>query len=270
MNIVKNQTGFAHPVGVSLVAVVLLVVGFAGYKVSTSQEDSKQLNSTEQTIKTDDVLPINLNGVLEVSKVKELAVVSTSSTVSNLELENEDGKLVYKVTLSDGSVIVLDAKTGAKIATTDGTKELDVDEDEDILPANFTVSVSFEAARKIAQDKFPSGTISKIELDVEEGKVVLSVRFADKARVDVDANTGSIVRVKDPKSTQRAQPATKTSSSSDDTRDDDSVSNDTGSDTSGSNSGSGSSDDRDDSESDDSTEDSSGSNSGSGSSDDSR
>jgi hypothetical protein len=99
---------------------------------------------------------------------------------------------------------VFNAKTGERIKTSVGPVISD-DNDGDSLPADFSVQVTFEQARAIAQAKFPAGTINKIELDVENGIVVISVRFADKARVDVDATTGTIVRSKDPKGVDAKQ-----------------------------------------------------------------
>lgn len=212
MKIQNNQSGFAHPVGIVVVAVTVLVVGFAGYRIYDAQHAKKQLNSNTQEVGTSEVLPSNLSDVLEVAKVKELATQSTSATVKDLELDNEDGVLVYKVTLSDGSLVVLNAKSGQKLKNNE-VKVEDDGEAENALPANFTVAVSLGKAREIALTKFPDGTVSKIELDVEDGKVVISVRFADKARVDVDAATGTVVRVKNPDTSKSTQKSTGTSSS---------------------------------------------------------
>jgi uncharacterized membrane protein YkoI len=202
MKLKNNQLGFAHPVAIGVFVVTLVVIGFAGYRV-INNNDKKQLNSTEQHVQAEDKLPLDLSEVLDVSKVKELAIGSSTASVSNLELENEHGQLVYKVKLSDGSMVVLDAKTGAKV--TGATHANEVEDEQGTLPADFTVLVSFSKAREIAQAKFPNGTINKIELDVEAGKVVISVRFADKARVDVDATSGAVVRIKDSKDAKPTQ-----------------------------------------------------------------
>jgi uncharacterized membrane protein YkoI len=269
MTIKHNQSGFAHPVAIGVVVLALGVIGFAGYTVITGNND-KKVNSAEQQTAVADALPLNMDGVLEVSKVTELATDSSTATVSDLELENENGQLVYKVLLSDGSLVVLNAKTGAKVPGSHTKPE--TGDDKVILPPSFTVKLSFTKAREIAQAKFPNSTVTKIKLNSEGGKVTISVRFADNARVDVDANTGDIVRVKDPKQTKPAQNSTGTSSTSSSSRSSDSSSsstsrdggNDDSSDNSSSGSGSSSSDD--DNDTNDSNNDS-GSNSGSGSDD---
>jgi uncharacterized membrane protein YkoI len=58
-------------------------------------------------------------------------------------------------------------------------------------PAN---SIRPFAALTTAQAVFPDKSITKIEVETEEGRTVYSVRFSDGSRVDVDALTGVVVR----------------------------------------------------------------------------
>lgn len=189
-----NQKGFAHPVLLLVVIVAVSVVGYAGYYVYNANKD-KQLSNSTINNSTQEALPADLGDILPVSTIKETAIGSNDVTVTGLELKSKNGALVYEVTLSDGTVVTLNAKTGTTIATAHEEPETG----DGQLPADFTAAISFEQARKIAQDKFPDSKIVKIELEQEEGKVVYSVRFDDKARVDVNAANGSVVRTKDPK-----------------------------------------------------------------------
>jgi len=198
MTKINNQQGFAHVLGLGLGVLVIAGIGFTGYTVMNAQQDKKQLNSSDQVVVVKESLPVSLDGLLEISAVKELAVKSSTATVTGLELESEDGVLVYEIMLSDGTVLVLNAKTGEVLRTTVGPV-INNDDDGDSLPADFTSKVTFEQARATAQAKFPDSKINKIELDLEGGIVVISVRFADKARVDVNAATGEIARTKNPK-----------------------------------------------------------------------
>lgn len=63
------------------------------------------------------------------------------------------------------------------------------------VPAGFVATISADKARTIALGAH-TGTIAKLELSLEEGKVVWNVRFTDNVRVEVDATTGSVVRIK--------------------------------------------------------------------------
>ncbi|HRF28031.1 MAG TPA: PepSY domain-containing protein [Candidatus Saccharibacteria bacterium] len=176
-------------------------------------------------------VPAQLDNVLSLDDIRAIATKDAGdASVTGIELEKEDSGLVYKVKFSDGSVRLYDAKTGEAINPANG----------DELPANgLQGAISLSEARQIAQNQRPGATITKIELENEHGVVVYSVRFSDGGRVDVNAQTGDVVRVRGASNSG--------SSSSDDDSDDD---------RSGSNSGSGS---------DDSDDDRSGSNSGSGS-----
>lgn len=218
MTKIINQQGFAHVVGLGLAVIVIAGIGFTGYSVMNAQKDKQQLNSSDQAVAVKETLPVSLEGLMEISKVKELAVQSGTATVVGIELESDNGVLVYEIMLNDGTVIVLNAKTGERLKTSVGPAISD-DNDGDSLPADFTAKVTFEQARATAQAKFPEGKINKIELDVENGVVVISVRFADKARVDVDANTGEIVRTKNPKGVESAEVKSDSKKVEDDSKD---------------------------------------------------
>jgi uncharacterized membrane protein YkoI len=166
------------------------------------------------------------------------ADVPAGASITEIEIENEHGVVLYKVKFSDGSFRLYDAKTG--LAFVDTQDEFETDES---VPAGFVAGITLQQAREIAAVQRPDKTITKIELESEEGKVVYSVRFADGGRVDVNATDGSVVRV-------RGADNSGGGSSNDDSSDDDD---------SNSGSGSSSSDDDDD---DDNEDDSSGSGSG--------
>lgn len=64
------------------------------------------------------------------------------------------------------------------------------------VPANFVPTISADKARELALVALPGKTIVKVQLSNEEGKVVWKVQFSEDKRVDVDATTGAIVRIK--------------------------------------------------------------------------
>lgn len=215
----NNQFGFAHPVLAVVLVVVIGGVGFAGYRVMHHGDSVKQVNSATDQKSVSAALPLALDDVLPVSEAKKIATGSETGTVNGVSLETEEGVLVYKVTLPDNTVQVLNAKTGDKVKKTTEAAEHaaeagDASEQEHaVLPAAFTITVTPDKARAIAQAKYPNSKIVRIQLDVEDSKVVLSVRFADKARVDVDATTGAVVRTKDPQTKTNTPNATTPSTS---------------------------------------------------------
>jgi uncharacterized membrane protein YkoI len=187
----NTETGFAH-----LLALLLIIsagVGGAGYYVyKQNQKTAKPLNS--ETVSADTTLTASLpSDLLTVDKVKELASVQKpTASVLGVQLENENGTLIFKVKLSDGTILAFNAKTGvaAKIL---GETEL---EGQITLPAGVTPAIDFAKARSIAMGQRADAIVQRIELELEENTLVYSVRFTDGGRVDVNASDGSIVKVK--------------------------------------------------------------------------
>lgn len=234
---IKDQRGFAHVQMLVVGVLVFGAVGFAGYKVITANSTQDSVAS-QTSLESDQAMPVDLSSVLSVDQLKEIATEGTDATVTDVELDQEDTGLVFKVKLSDGTKLLIDAFSGEKLSN--GEVEFE-NEDDTPLPSNFTLNISFEEARTKAQAKYPSSKLEKIELDVENGVVVYSVRFMDDARVDIDVATGEIVRTKDPKKTT-SNTTTKSNDDSDDDGDDSRSSNSgSGSSNSGSGSRSGSS-----------------------------
>lgn len=201
-----SNKGITHPMLVVSLALVVAVVGFAGYRVMDSQQQAS-LNSAQDASGIIMLTPASLKGILPIAEAEQLALQDSNETsqIVDLELGTEDGVLVYKVELSNGISVFINAKTGAVIKQSmdEPVKADDTSEADDALPANFTAGIAVEEALAIAQEKFLNSKVNKIALDFEQGVVVYSIRFADKARVDVDANTGKVVRVKEPKVARR-------------------------------------------------------------------
>lgn len=229
-----KQHRFLYASGAALV--VMAVVGFYAY-------DNRQENLARKTIIEDTIeLPEQLDGVIGIEQMQTLAAVDApaGATVTSVEIENEHGSVLYKVKFSDGSYRLYDAATGLPYV---GTEEEALETDESI-PAGFVAGISLQEARDIAAVQRPGKTITKIELDVEEGTVVYSVRFSDDGRVDINATDGSVVRVKNPEA-KKVESSSSNDDSDDSVDSEDHQEEDTedDGDRSGSNSGSNDNDD---------------------------
>ncbi len=273
----SRQRGMVGHIEILIAVVVLSVVGFGAWRVMTTNkdkvEDTQQASvSSQEKIET---LPADLTGIKTIDEIKTIATDDTA-TVSGIELELEEGTLVYVVHFTDGSKTIFNAKTGSKLQLADNNND-EID-DNKTLPVGFTAGVSIQQAIDIAKNEKPEATLRKVELEVEDGIVVYSVRFTDGSRVDVSAADGSIQRVKQATESGNSSSGSGGSSSgsgssggssgshsSDDSNDDDSQSSsdDSSNDDSTDDSGNDSSSDQDDSDEDSSG---GGSNSGSGSS----
>ncbi|MEK7471845.1 MAG: PepSY domain-containing protein [Patescibacteria group bacterium] len=210
---VQKDRGFGL-LGIFLI--IMLVTGTAGYYVY-SRNSQKQASdilanlSSESSESLTDPLPTDISGVVAFN---EMSTKVTDKTIAQVELQFEDNKLVYRITFSDGTASYFDALTGLVLDKT--ATEPDA-EDTDALPVGFTTSVTFADAREIAEAEMPGKTVRKIELEVEDGVVVYSVRFTDNSRVDVDATTSSVTRSRDRQDEQ--EDSDSANASSDDSND---------------------------------------------------
>lgn len=242
-----KQKKFIYAGGFAL----LMVIATSAYAMNNRSENLARQAEIKDVIE----LPENLSNVLGVEEMKTLAEQDAlaGTTITGVEIENEHGAVLYKVKFSDGSFRLYDAVTGLRYVET--TDSIETDES---VPSGFVSGISLQQARDIASAKRIGKTITKIELEMEEGKAVYSVRFSDGGRVDVNATDGSVLRVRG------ASNSTSSNNSSDDSDDsnDDSQSSGSGS----SNKDSDDSKDSEDHAKEDTEDD--GDKSGSGSSDD--
>ena len=191
----KTQSGFSG-VPVLLGILALVIVGASGFYVyqknNTKKGSVASVNETQEIAKLDP-LPTDLSAVKPVDEIKSAVILPDGVTIVGVELELENAQLVYKVKLSDNSVLLFDATTGLKI---DKVAEVENETEDGDVPKDSTTAVSIDQARKIASDSMPGKTIRKIKLEAEHGAIVFSVRFVDGSRVDVDATTGAITMSK--------------------------------------------------------------------------
>jgi uncharacterized membrane protein YkoI len=171
------------------VAALLLFSTTAIYAANSRSQSMERQSIIEDVVE----LPQNLDGLKTLDEMRTLAQKDApeGATIIKVEVENEHGTVLYKVKFSDGSYRLYDAITG--LTYVDNSSGLETDES---VPAGFVAGITIQQARDIAASQRPGKVITKIELEVEEGKVVYSVRFSDNGRVDIDATNGDVVRVK--------------------------------------------------------------------------
>lgn len=242
-----QQKGFTV-VELLLIVVTVAALGGAGYYVYSQKKDSKASLTPNNSISLADQLPAPLEGLKTLEEIRSIATAQDSSPITEVELEQEHGSLLYKVKLSNGRVLFFDAKTGAQVTNVKDDDEND-DEDE-VIPADFKPGITLEQARQTAQDKRPGKVIVKVELENEHGVVVYNVRFSDDGRVEVNATDGAVVRVKEPKPASNSSSGSSNSGSSDN-----SDSSNNGSSNSGSGSSNSDLDDHDDDKNDEDEDD---------------
>ncbi len=190
----------------ALAVVVLAGGGFSFANAATSHDKP----TTEVAEKNDDLSQAEL---AKQAKITEEAATKTAlekvpGTVNEVELEDEDGTVVYEfeITSTDGTQqdVKVDAQTGkiVKVEADDEEdgEEKDEEENDDLSQAELAkqAKITEEAATKTALEKVP-GTVNEVELEDEDGTVVYEFEITStdgtQQDVKVDAQTGKIVKV---------------------------------------------------------------------------
>ena len=136
------------------------------------------------------------------------ALEKVPGTVNEVELEDEDGTIVYgiEVVSTDGTQqdVKVDAQTGkiVKVEADDEENGKENDEEENDTQSQAELAkqakITEEQATKTALEKVP-GTVNEVELEDENGTIVygIEVVLTDGTQQDVkvDAQTGKIVKV---------------------------------------------------------------------------
>ncbi|MFB7642911.1 PepSY domain-containing protein, partial [Peribacillus butanolivorans] len=136
---------------------------------------------------------------------KKIALEKVPGTVKEVELEDEDGTVVYSVDVQakEGSKqeVKIDAQTGKVLKVESDDEEengKEENDDQDQVALAKKAKLTEAESKKIALEKVP-GTVKDVELEVEDGTVVYGVEVqakdGSKQDVKIDAKTGKILKV---------------------------------------------------------------------------
>lgn len=185
MKIMTNQQGIGHIAVIAVVAVIG-VSGLVGWRVlNASKTQNSEQSAVEQQTQVSQ-LPENIGDIKPLDEITaQVTAADASGQVTNVSLENEDGTLVYKIQLQDGRVLVFDARKGNRLADAKQEKA----NDNAALPANFAPGITIATAIQTAKASNPGKVVQKVEVEKEDGVIVISIRFTDGSRVDVSRLT---------------------------------------------------------------------------------
>lgn len=197
----NKQPGFIPIIIIVGIALISALAGGGGYYMY--QQDQQRKEGLELSNDTNDIpddsLPVVSGDIKTIDQIRSIAEpLAAGAKIVNIELENEDAGLIYKVKLDNGIILFFNAKTGQQVFDPSDDSELKQTsdkEEQDEIPDNFIASITLAQARSIAEAKRPGKVVKKIEMEMEEGVGIYSVRFTDSGRVDVNATNGAVMRV---------------------------------------------------------------------------
>lgn len=130
--------------------------------------------------------------VIDIRKALNIGLNEYSGTVTEIELDKEDGELIYEVEIVSGNEkaeIDINAYTGEVLLIgTENTGGINAD------PDSF---IRIERAIGIALGEF-QGTVVEVELEEEDEGYIYEVEITSgntKKEIEIDANTGKVVDI---------------------------------------------------------------------------
>jgi len=141
-------------------------------------------------------------GLLTMEEAEAIALKSVDGDVTKIELDREKSGAIYEIEIKSGGIeydLDIDAKTG-KVVRTDKDDNDDDDFDNDDSDDKVIVAdgkfITEEAAIKIAM-KQAKGTVTEIELDDEDDRVIYEIEIEDGKydyEFDIDATSGKVLK----------------------------------------------------------------------------
>lgn len=146
-------------------------------------------------INGDDDNVTNAKSKITVEEAKEEALKEAGSgIVIGYQLDADNGKLNYEITITDGKAIKeykIDGDSGKVLKVEAEDSDSD---DMDRMLVRATPAIDLAKAESLVKEKYPKATIATLKLDVENGKLVYDVKVVEgntETESKLDASTGS-------------------------------------------------------------------------------
>ena len=196
---IVKQKGFSHTEIIIAIAVVGLV-GALGttFYISATKSNDGQLASVSEEESAPEITESSLGDLKSTEDITKSALEGkTGVGVSDMQVYQKQGKLVYKVSLDDGSEVEIDGKTGEVINRSENESESE-DSHKTADALKIDNIISFSDAVAAATASHAGSSIARVHLrGSEDGKLsVYDVRFNDNARVIINAVSGDVVKLK--------------------------------------------------------------------------
>jgi len=132
-----------------------------------------------------------LTALATISAEQAQTIASSEGTPVIVELEAENGYLVYSVELENGDEVSVDAGDGS-ILNIEPADEVESDETDEVAPENTGITA---AEAQVIAEAETGGTTLAVEFDVEGGVQIFEVELVDGRDVQVNATDGTIILI---------------------------------------------------------------------------
>src|SRR5690625_3712507 len=168
-------------------------------KVSDEPDQSEQIaqENNKESSQTKNHKSSNKKTVIDSNRAIEIAKGDFAGQVTELELDEDDGRLIYEIELRTGTEkaeIEIDAYTGEilviEIENDNSNKYKFKSQDDQTV-------IGAEEAITIAKNKF-DGRVKELQLDKEDGRLIYEVELISgnkEAELEINAYTGEIISI---------------------------------------------------------------------------
>lgn len=165
----------------------------------SKDEKAKKKNHQKESTRAKNQSTSNTKTVIDSKKAIEIAQESFDGIVTDFELDNEDGRLIYEIELksrNEEADIEIDAYTGEVLVI-----EIEIDKsnkygEKTLSPSNKSL-LGAQKAIDIVQESF-DGIVTELELDKEDGHLIYETKLKssnEAAEIVIDAYTGEVFEV---------------------------------------------------------------------------
>lgn len=168
-------------------------------KVSDEPDQSEQIaqENNKESSQTKNHKSSNKKTVIDSNRAIEIAKGAFAGQVTELELDEDDGRLIYEIELRTGTEkaeIEIDAYTGEilviEIENDNSNKYKFKSQDDQTV-------IGAEEAITIAKNKF-DGRVTELQLDKEDGRLIYEIELISgnkEAELEINAYTGEIISI---------------------------------------------------------------------------
>lgn len=186
MSKISKQQGFIGHTETLLVIIVLAVVGFGAWRI-TSKNNNESFASKNSSEAIEDLQGINIGDIKSIESIQSKAVSESDSSVIGVELDYDNGALIYIVHLENGKILAYNASNGDSVTLAAN------DHKNDNLTSESSTNISITKAIELAKTQNPNKKISKVKLVNENGITAYKIIFTDQSDAIINASNGTML-----------------------------------------------------------------------------